>query len=360
VPGTAEPDGATVSFDQQRARQRLIQGRSGGPGKHQKASAGWPRLLRPGGAERPRRSLLREFPVLVLFALVIAMVIKTFVIQAFVIPSGSMQNTLAIDDKILVNKLVYDFRSIKPGDVVVFNGDGSWNATPPSGSNSNLLARLFDDTVRRAVDSVGGLFGNPVGQTDYVKRVIGVPGDHVFCCNAQGLLTVNGAPLHERSYLYPGDQPGSAPEGIQGHFSVTVPAGYLWVLGDHRGISDDSRGHRPDPGNGMIPENKVIGRAFLIVWPPSRWRILPVPATFDQPGVDQPGSDSTGVAGGSAGSPPRPPSIAASVPAGQLIARIRPAPAYLPMAAGVAGAVPLTWLERRAWRWFRLRIRGRT
>ena len=231
------------------------------------------------------------------------MVIKTFVVQAFVIPSGSMQNTLAINDKILVNKLVYDFRAIKPGDIVVFNGDGSWNVAPPSGSNSNLLARMFDDTVRRAVDSVGGLFGTPVGQTDYVKRVIGVPGDRVSCCTAQGLLTVNGVPLHEQSYLYPGNKPGSAPEGIQGHFSVTVPPGYLWVLGDHRAISDDSRGHRDDPGNGMIPESKVIGRAFVIVWPPSHWRILPIPATFDQPGVDQRGVDRTGVARGTGARP---------------------------------------------------------
>ncbi len=330
MPGGVEPDSATVLFDQQQARQRLIQGRSRGPGQHSKASAGWPRFLRAAAAARPRRSLVRELPVLVLFALVIAMVVKTFVIQAFVIPSGSMQNTLAIDDKILVNKLVYDFRAIKPGDVIVFNGDGSWNAPPPPDSNSNLLARLFDDTVRRALDSVGGLFGTPVGQTDYVKRVIGVPGDHVSCCTAQGLLTVNGVPLHEQSYLFPGDQAGSAPEGIQGYFSVTVPAGYLWVLGDHRGVSDDSRGHRADPGNGMIPENKVIGRAFLIVWPPSRWRILPIPATFDQPGVDQAG-------GNQAGGPPT----------------------ALPMAAGVAGAVPLTWLERRARRSFRVRIRGR-
>ncbi len=321
------------------------------------APSAWLRRPRAAGAARPRRSLLRELPVLVVAALVIAMVVKTFVVQAFVIPSGSMQNTLAINDKILVNKLVYNFRAIKPGDIVVFNGDGSWNAAPPSGSNSNLLARMFDDTVRRALDSVGGLFGTPVGQTDYVKRVIGVPGDRVFCCTAQGLLTVNGVQLHEQSYLYPGNQPGSAPEGIQGHFSVTVPPGYLWVLGDHRAISDDSRGHRDDPGNGLIPESKVIGRAFVIVWPPSHWRILPIPATFDQPGVDQPGVDRTGVARGTGARRSRRPAIAASMPASQLLARVRPAAPYLPMTAGIAGAVPLIWLERLARRWFwRIRV----
>ncbi len=286
--------------------------------------------------------------MLVLFALVIAMVIKTFVVQAFVIPSGSMEDTLAVHDKILVNKLIYDFRAIKPGDIVVFNGEGTWNAPPPSGSTSNLLARIFDDTVRRAVDSVGGLFGTPVGQTDYVKRVIGVPGDHVSCCNAQGLLTVNGVPLHEQSYLYPGNQPGNAPEGIDGHFSVTVPAGYLWVLGDHRSISDDSRGHRVDPGDGMIPEHKVIGRAFVIVWPPSQWRILPIPATFRQPGVD-----------GTAASPLQLPAGRSQLPGPQLTAIVRPAPSYLPAATGLVGAVPLTWLERRARRWFRVRGKGR-
>ena len=364
MPGAVdpEPDGATISFDPQRARQR---GRpdSGGPdsgrpdsgagrGKHGKAPSGWLLRSRAPRAGRRRRSLARELPVLILVALVIAMVIKTFVVQAFVIPTGSMQNTLAINDKILVNKLAYDFRAIEPGDIVVFNGDGSWNAAPPSGSNSNLLARMFDDTIRRAFDSIGGLFGAPVGQTDYVKRVIGVPGDRVFCCTAQGLLTVNGVLLHEQSYLYPGDQPGSAPEGILGHFSVTVPPGYLWVLGDHRGISDDSRGHRDDPGNGMIPENKVIGRAFVIVWPPSRWRILPIPATFDQPGIDR-----TGGVRGTGASRLQRPAIATSMAAGQLIARVRPAAPYLPMAAGIAGAVPLTWLQRRARRWFRVRIR---
>jgi signal peptidase I len=371
VPGAVEPepDGASMSVDTQRTRQRGRPGNRVGPGKHSKASSGWLRRWRAARAERPRRSLVRELPVLVLFALVIAMVIKTFVIQAFVIPSGSMQNTLAINDKILVNKFVYDFRAIKPGDIVVFNGDGSWNAPPPAGSNSNLLARLFDDTVRRALDSVGGLFGTPVDQTDYVKRVIGVPGDHVSCCTAQGLVTVNGMPLHEQSYLYPGDQPGSAPAGIAGHFSVTVPPGYLWVLGDHRGVSDDSRGHRPDPGNGMIPESKVIGRAFVIVWPPSHWRILPVPATFGQPGVGQPGFDRTAVPRSSGATPRQRPAIAATLiaatlpaatlPAGQPMARVRPAPPYLPMAAGVGGTVPLTWLERRARRWFRVRIRGR-
>jgi signal peptidase I len=349
VPGLVNPrDDAAATFDRSRSTGRAGTGGRVGRGKHGKAPSGWLQQWRAAIRARPRRSLLRELPVLVVFALVIAMVVKTFVIQAFVIPTGSMQDTLAIHDKILVNKLIYDFRAIKPGDIVVFNGDGTWNVAPPSASSSNLLARLFDDTIRRAVDSVGGLFGTPVGQTDYVKRVIGVPGDHVFCCTAQGLMTVNGVPLHEQSYLFPGDQPSSAPQGTQNHFSVTVPAGYLWVMGDHRSVSEDSRGHRADPGNGMILENKVIGRAFVVVWPLSQWRVLSIPATFAQPGVD-----------GSAAAPPRQHALAEPPAAGQLSAPVRPSATYLPLAVGVVGAVPLTLLERKARRTVRMRRKGR-
>jgi len=296
------------------------------------ASASRRRKHRSG--KQSNRPLIRELPILVVVALIIAVVIKTFVVQAFVIPTGSMQDTLEINDKILVNKLVYHFRPIHAGDIVVFNGAGSWNApTTTPGPPPNMLARAYDDTLRKVFDSVGGLFGTPIGQTDYVKRVIGVPGDHVVCCNAQGLITVNGVPLHEQSYLYPGDRPGSHPYGIPGHFNVTVPRGYLWVLGDHRGISDDSRGHEMDPGDGMIPENMVIGRAFLIVWPPSQWRVLPIPATFDQPGITNASSSAAGAG----------PSAALPTSAG-----VRPEAPLLPLAAGFAGAVPLTWLQRRS------------
>jgi signal peptidase I len=270
---------------------------------------------------RSHRSLWRELPLLILLALVIALVIKTFVVQAFFIPSGSMENTLEIGDKILVNKLVYHFRSIQPGDVVVFDGAGSWNAVPPpSRPSSDPFVRAYDATLSPLLHSIVGVFGTAPGQTDYIKRVIGVPGDKVVCCNAQGRITVNGVALHETSYLFPGEAPSDAPAGYSGRFSITVPSGRLWMMGDNRAVSDDSRLRQNDPGHGTIPENEVIGRAFMIVWPPSRWRILGIPSTFLQRGI-----------------------AAAAGP-------------VLPLASGFAFAVPLTWLRRR----LRGRLRRRT
>ena len=293
------------------------------------AGAGGAEAADGGARRRSRRSGWRELPVLLVVALVVALIIKTFVVQAFFIPSGSMENTLLIGDKILVNKLVYHVRSIQPGDIVVFNGEGSWDPSPSSAARSgNPVARAYDATLRPLFHSIAGLFGTPVGQTDYVKRVIGVPGDRVACCTAHGLVTVNGVLLRERSYLYP----GNAPSAI--HFSIIVPPGRIWVMGDHRAISDDSRLHRSSPGGGTVPENKVIGRAFVIVWPPSQWRILPIPATFGQPGVAR--------ATAAAASP-----AAARADARLDGARIAPEPSFVPLAGGLVCAVPLTLLQRR-------------
>jgi len=259
------------------------------------------------------------------------LLIKTFVVQAFFIPSGSMENTLQINDKILVNKLVYHFRSIQPGDIVVFDGAGSWTPELPSHRSSNPIVRAYDVTLKPLFEAVSGLFGTAPGQTDFIKRVIGVPGDHVVCCNAQGLGTVNGVALHEQSYIYPGETPSEAPAGYSGRFNIIVPPGRLWMMGDNRAVSDDSRLRQADPGHGTIPESSVIGRAFMIVWPPSRWRILPIPSTFMQPGIAKSGSSAAALPG--------------AAPSGAV--RIEPAAPFLPLAGGFAGAVPLTLLQRR-------------
>jgi signal peptidase I len=306
---------------------------------------------RIGGAKHSRRtkrprSAWRELPILIVVALAIALVIKTFIVQPFFIPSSSMEDTLLIGDKVLANKLVYHFRPIEPGDIIVFNGAGSWDpATPPSGGPSNFVARAYDDTLRKLFDSIAGLFGTPVGQTDYIKRVIGVPGDHVVCCNAQGLVTVNGVALHEKSYLYP----GAAPSTIK--FNIIVPPGRLWVMGDNRAVSDDSRLRQSDPGRGTIPENMVIGRAFMVVWPPSQWKVLSIPSTFDRPGIDKPAKSASATAATRAAQ--------ARATAELLGAQVRPSNSYLPVTVGLAGAVPITWLQRRARRRLQDRLAAR-
>jgi signal peptidase I len=278
------------------------------------------------GVKRPtkrRRSFWRELPVLIVVALVLAVLIKTFAIQAFYIPSASMENTLEIGDRVLINKIVYHTRSIHRGDIVVFDGTGSWdfNNPPPS---SNIFSKLLDD--------VEGVVGISHDSSIYIKRVIGLPGDHVACCNAAGQVTVNGVALSEGSYLYPGNAPSTQ------SFHITVPAGRLWVMGDHRAVSYDSRGHMGDPGGGTIPASAVLGRAFVIIWPPTRWGFLNLPATFEQPKLNasaQAGSNAA--AGGSSAA------LLAAMDDGT---PVRPVGSTLPLALGFIGAVPLTWLER--------------
>jgi signal peptidase I len=273
---------------------------------------------------RKKRSFWREFPILVVVALLLAVVIKTYAIQAFFIPSGSMQNTLEINDRVLVNKLVYDVRGIHRGDIVVFNGVGSWDPGPAPG-NTNF--------AKKFADGFASMFGFGHPGDILIKRVIGLPGDHVACCDAQGLVTVNGVPLTEQSYLYPGDAPSMI------RFNIVVPSGRLWVMGDHRFISDDSRDHLGEPGGGTVPENAVIGRAFVIIWPLSRWRFLPIPATFEQPKLN---------AAAVASRTPPAQDTAAQDTAGLLSARLEPSSPAMPLALGFAAAVPVTWLQRRA------------
>jgi signal peptidase I len=220
----------------------------------------------PAAKAKKKKSFGRELLTIVVAAAILTLLVKAFVIQVYRIPSASMENTLQIGDRVLVNKVVYHFRDIARGDIIVFSGQDSWgpDAPPPT---SNPVVRVFDDVL-------SGL-GLHSDQTYYIKRVIGLPGDHVACCT-DGKVTVNGVPLNEGQYLFRGNPPSTT------KFSAIVPSGHLWVMGDHRSDSDDSRYHPGDPGGGAIPENQVVGRAFLIIWPPSQFRDLPIPTTFQQ------------------------------------------------------------------------------
>src|SRR6266566_1134305 len=245
------------------------------PGPHASAPASEPAADKstpepgksePAAKKKKKKSFGRELLTIVVAAAVLTLLVKAFLVQVYRIPSASMENTLGIGDRVLVNKVVYHCRGIARGDVVVFSGQDSWgpDAPPPS---ANPVVRVFDDVL-------SGL-GLHSDQTYYIKRVIGLPGDHVACCT-DGKVTVNGVPLTEGRYLFPQNPPSAF------KFSVVVPPGHLWVMGDHRSDSDDSRYHSDSPGNGAIPENQVVGRAFLIIWPPSQLRDLPIPSTFQQ------------------------------------------------------------------------------
>ena len=216
------------------------------------------------------RSFWRELPVLIVAALVLAFLVKTVRVPGLRHPDRLDAEHPGDRRPGPVNKIVYDLRSIHRGDIVVFDGSTSWDAGQPRPSQ-NLFSK--------ALSEFEGLFGVSNDNSIYIKRVIGLPGDHVQCCNAGGQVTVNGVPLAESDYLYPGNAPSDQP------INITVPAGQLWVMGDHRAISDDSRGHPGSPGGGTVPESSVIGRAFVIVWPPSQWGFLNIPATFEQPAL---------------------------------------------------------------------------
>jgi signal peptidase I len=292
-------------------------------------------------AKRRSRSgrFFRELVILIVVALLIAVGIKTYAIQAFFIPSGSMENTLEINDRVLVNKIVYDTRSIHRGDIVVFNGDGSWDPGPaPTSSNF----------VEKFASGFASMFGFGRPGDILIKRVIGIPGDRVACCDAQGQVTVNGIPLSEQSYLYPGASPS------QTRFNITVPPGRLWVMGDNRAISADSRDHEGDPGGGTIPESAVIGRAFVIIWPVSRWRFLPIPATFEQPKLNEssaatPATSAADNASASAAGNASASAAGAAGGAGSAVlsARLEPSNPTLPLVLGFALALPVSWLQRR-------------
>jgi len=226
-----------------------------------------PPVHRPARRRSRRRSLRRELLILIAGALVIAVVVRVLFVQAFFIPSESMQQTLLVGDRVLVNKILYDVRDIRRGEIVVFDGVGVFTDRPDERSTSGPFERTL-----RAMSRVTG--ASERGGKDFIKRVIGLPGDRVACCDDKHRLTVNGIPLEEKDYLFPGDTPS------QQKFDVVVPDGRLWVMGDHRSRSADSRAHLGAPGGGTVPLSNVVGRAFVVVWPLYRARALPVPESF--------------------------------------------------------------------------------
>ncbi len=207
-------------------------------------------------------------------ALALSLLIKTFLIQAFFIPSGSMQDTLLVGDRVLVTKLAPGPFDVHRGDIVVFKDPGGWlpdqNEEEPS-----ALRRALDATL-----TFVGLLPHDSGE-HLIKRVIGTSGDTVECCDAEGRVMVNGVALDE-PYL----APGSVPSELE--FSVTVPDGALWVMGDNRQNSQDSRYQQGRPGGGSVPVSNVVGVGFVTVWPADRWGLLRNPgSTFAE--VPEPG-----------------------------------------------------------------------
>lgn len=263
---------------------------------------------------RRRRSMVKEVPILIGVAVLIALVLKTFLVQAFVIPSGSMEQTIRIGDRVLVDKFTPWFGS-KPhrGDVVVFKDPGGWLAGEQSKPGADPVGIRQG---KQALTFIGLL--PSANEQDLIKRVIGVGGDTVKCCDKDGKITVNGTPLLE-PYVHPGNPPS------QLVFEVKVPQGRIFVMGDHRSDSADSRYHLTEPGQGTVSEDLVIGRAFVIAWPFGHWRGLAEPDTYasvrDAPQVRAQGDAS-------------PHSVSPTDQEGMV--RL-PTPAELPLVMGVVG-----------------------
>lgn len=215
-------------------------------------------------AQRRRRSLwplLRDIIVIVVIAVLVSFLVKTFLVRSFYIPSGSMQQTLQINDRIFVDELTPRFGGYERGDVVVFRDPGGWLPVTPQQRRA---------PVEQAVDWVLSLVGLSASDSKehLIKRVIGMPGDHVVCCNPLGQLTVNGVPIDETPYLSL-SAGQTAPDVVE--YDITVPDDALWVLGDNRDHSRDSRYNIDQPSQGFVPIDNVVGRAFLITWPFDRF-----------------------------------------------------------------------------------------
>jgi signal peptidase I len=225
--------------------------------------------------------LWQELPLLLVVAFCLAVLIRTFLLQAFYIPSSSMETTLLIGDRVLVNKIVYTMRDPARGEVVVFRGTDAWVPEARAPLSNSLAGKIS----RTAADLIG--FSQP-GEKDFIKRVIGLPGDTVQCCDPSGRVMVNGKALDESAYL-PSDRdsaldapasPGQC--GPRVFEPVVVPAGQIFVMGDNREVSLDSRCQGP------VPIENVIGRAFAVAWPSENWHSLPALTSFQQNAVGAP------------------------------------------------------------------------
>ncbi|MDN3025149.1 signal peptidase I [Streptomyces sp. S.PB5] len=279
---------------------------------------------------RRRRSAVKEIPLLVGVAVLIALVLKTFLVQAFVIPSGSMEQTIQIGDRVLVDKLTPWFGS-KPqrGDVVVFKDPGGWLQDEQTTTKKDDPVGIKQ--IKEGLTFIGLLPSD--NEKDLIKRVVGVGGDRVKCCDAEGRVTVNDVPLTEVDYLYPGNAPSTQ------EFDITVPQGRLWVMGDHRANSADSRSHQNTDYGGTVSEDSVVGRARVIAWPLGRWNTLDEPKTY---------ASITDSAARSTAAPQLSHRVASDDPNGTIQL---PSPAELPLVMGVVGL-------RRAWGRRRHRVRS--
>lgn len=227
--------------------------------------------LRPSGSSQSQRDkrargvklFLRDILVIFVAALLISFLIKTFLVRSFYIPSTSMESTLLVNDRIIVNQLVPEVTPIERGDVVVFRDPGGWLNPVPEPDRGPLV---------ESVDAVLAFVGlsAPDSNDHLIKRVIGLPGDTIKCCNDFGQLVINGVPIDEPYIQLPPD----TTKATRDDFEVTVPEGYLWVMGDNRYSSADSSFHRNDPSGGFVPIDNVVGRALIISWPANRWTSL--------------------------------------------------------------------------------------
>ena len=264
-------------------------------------------------ADGGKGSLLRELPVLLVVAFVLALVVKTFFVQAFFIPSGSMEETLhgcpgCTGDRVLVNKVPYWFGEPEPGDVVVFKGPDTWTPEVTVAEPENW----FTGSMLWLGRTVGVA---PPSEDDFVKRVIAVGGQTVECCDVEGRVTVDGEPLDE-PYIFEDTVIERRAFG-----PVTVPEGRLWVMGDHRSSSSDSKAHIGDQYSGTIGVDDVIGKAAVIVWPVGRFGLV------GSPDIQDADASAAGVQAGTSGV--RPDLLASS-------------------AVGLVGAVPVAaWRRRR-------------